>query len=296
MNNSAHHIFDRQAVRQHKERAAVSLSSFDFLLREAAEQLADRLTDIRRTFPLALELTAHRSVLRDAIGSGGAIGTILHANMAREMLLDTELLGVVADEEFLPFRRQGLDLILSSCGLHWANDLPGVLIQACHALKPDGLLLVNFFGGETLKELRFSLIKAEMETEGGTGPRISPFVDIRDAGTLLQRANFALPVADKESVIVYYESPMKLLRDLRGMGEANAMIGRRKTFSRRSTLFRACEIYIEDYADASGRVPATFELITLTGWAPAKCQPKAATRGSGKVSLAHVLKTDVDDY
>ena len=310
MNTSPHQVFDRQAVRYHKDRAAADLPSFDFLLREAAGRLVDRLLDIRRGFPLALELATHGCVLRDAIGldgprgtvgtlgpvrsaesvgSGPSIDVLLHAQMAPAMLAGAGPLQLVADEEFLPVGNGCLDLIVSSCGLHWANDLPGVLIQARQALKPDGLLLANFFGGDTLTELRRSLLQAEMEVEGGAGPRVSPFADIRDAGALLQRAKFALPVADTETITVSYESPLKLWRDLRGMGETNAVIGRRKSFSRRRTLMRACEIYAADHADKSGRVPATFELITLTGWAPADSQPKAAPRGSGQVPLKEVL-------
>ena len=292
------HVFDRQAVCRHKDRAAEALPSFDFLLREAAERLADRLLDIRKDFPLALELTTHGRVLRDAIRLGGpsrtaefcsSINVLLHAQMAPAMLVGAGPLQLVADEEYLPIKNSCLDLIVSSCGLHWANDLPGVLIQSRQALKPDGLLLVNFFGGNTLTELRRSLLQAEMEVEGGAGIRVSPFADIRDAGALLQRANFALPVADTETITVSYDSPLKLFRDLRGMGETNAVIGRRKSFSRRRTLMRACEIYESEHADESGRVPATFELITLTGWAPARGQPKSAPRGSGQVSLTGVL-------
>ena len=296
-------VFDRQAVCHHKHRAAAALPSFDFLLREAAERLVDRLLDIRRDFPLALELTTHGHVLRDAIRQESSIETedsrpsinvLLHAQMAPAMLRGAGPLQLVADEEYLPIENSCLDLIVSSCGLHWANDLPGVLIQSRQALKPDGLLLVNFFGGNTLTELRRSLLQAEMEVEGGAGPRVSPFADIRDAGALLQRANFALPVADTETITVSYDSPLKLFRDLRGMGETNAVIGRRKSFSRRRTLMRACEIYESDHADESGRVPATFELITLTGWAPAKSQPKSAPRGSGQVPLIQVLGSSDD--
>ena len=148
--------------------------------------------------------------------------------MAPAMLRGAGPLQLVADEEYLPIENSCLDLIVSSCGLHWANDLPGVLIQSRQALKPDGLLLVNFFGGNTLTELRRSLLQAEMEVEGALDPRVSPFADIRDAGALLQRANLALPVADTETITVSYDSPMKLFRDLRGMGETNAVIGRRK--------------------------------------------------------------------
>ncbi len=298
MNTSPHQVFDRQAVRRHKHRAAAELPSFDFLLREAAERLVDRLLDIRRSFPVALELTTHGSVLRDAIGvdrsprlveTSALIDVLLHAQIAPAMLQGAGPLRFVADEEFLPVGNKCLDLIVSSCGLHWANDLPGVLSQTRRALRPDGLLLANFFGGNTLMELRRSLLQAEMELEGGAGPRVSPFADIRDAGALMQRAHFALPVADMETITVSYESPLKLLRDLRGMGETNAVIGRRKSFSRKRTLMRACEIYESDFSYESGRVPATFELITITGWAPADSQPKPAPRGSGQVPLTSVL-------
>ena len=298
MNTSPHQVFDRQAVRQHKNRAAAALPSFDFLLREAAGRLVDRLLDIRRGFPLALELMTHGGVLRDVLGldepkgsaeSGPSIDVLLHAQMAPAMLKGAGPLQLVADEEYLPVGKGCLDLIVSSCGLHWVNDLPGVLIQARQALKPDGLLLANFFGGDTLTELRRSMLQAELEVEGGAGPRVSPFADIRDAGALLQRANFALPVVDTETITVSYDSPLKLLWDLRGMGETNAVIGRRKSFSRRRTLMRACEIYASDHANESGRVQATFELITITGWAPADSQPKAALRGSGQVPLTELL-------
>ena len=303
MDTSPNQIFDRRAVCHHKDRAAAALPSFDFLLREAAGRLADRLLDIRRSFPLALELTTHGCVLRDAIkldtpkGSAEAnppIKFLLHAQMVPAMLEGAGPVRLVADEEYLPISDGCLALIVSSCGLHWANDLPGVLIQARQALKPDGLLLVNFFGGATLTELRHSLLRAEMEVEGGAGTRVSPFADVRDAGALLQRASFALPVADTETITVSYDSPLKLFRDLRGMGETNAVIGRRKSFSRKRTIMRACEIYESDHADNSGRVPATFELITLTGWAPADSQPKAARRGSGQVPLTKALGA-IDD-
>ncbi len=288
-----HQVFDRQAVRRHKERAGRDFGSFDFLLREAADRLVDRLADVRRTFPVAVELGAHQAVLQEAACGRSSLGRVLHSAGSEAMLTPAST-GMVADEELLPFASESLDLIISSCALHWVNDVPGTLIQARQALKPDGLFLANFFGGETLKELRDSLLKADMEVEGGAGPRVSPFADIRDAGALLQRAGFALPVADTEILTVSYDNPLKLLYDLRGMGESSAISKRRKTFSRRATLFRACEIYLEDLAGDDGRVPATFELITLTGWAPAESQPKAAARGSGQLSLTDVLEADTD--
>jgi SAM-dependent methyltransferase len=196
---------------------------------------------------------------------------------------------LVADEEYPPFADHCLDLVISCLNLHWVNDLPGTLLQLCRALKPDGLLLASFFGGETLKELRSVLMEAEEQGEGGASPRISPFADVRDGGNLLQRAGFALPVADTDILTVSYESPLKLMRDLRGMAETNCVLQRRKSFSRRETLLRAAQIYGERYGDEDGRVPATFEVITLTGWAPAPGQQQPLAPGSAQSSLTSAL-------
>jgi len=295
LSNAPHQVFDRLAVRRHKERVAGKFHAYNFLFEEAANRLVDRLEDIRRSFPVAVELGAHGDLLRQKVSSPSSLDTIISVSCSTAMVPANDGLSLSADEEFLPFAPASLDLIISSGALHWVNDLPGTLVQARQALKPDGLFLANFFGGETLKELRSSLLKAEAEIEGGAGPRVSPFADIRDAGALLQRANFALPVADTEVITVSYENPLKLFQDLRGMGESNAISDRRKSFSRRATLFRACEIYLEDFAGEDGRVPATFELITLTGWAPDENQPKAAPRGSGQVSLTDVLSSQRDE-
>jgi len=177
-------------------------------------------------------------------------------------------LGVVADEEWLPFASARLDLVLSSLSLHWVNDLPGTLIQIRRALKPDGLFLAAMLGGETLRELRHALLEADLAKEGGASPRVSPFVDVRDAGDLLQRAGFVLPVADSDTLTVTYDDPLRLMRDLRGMGETNATHERRDRFSRRATFSRAADIYRQTFAAADGRVPATFQVIYLTGWTP----------------------------
>lgn len=197
--------------------------------------------------------------------------------------------GVVGDEEHLPFRNQSFDLVFSPLSLHWTNDLPGALIQLRRALKPDGLLLAAMFGGGTLHELRQSLMAAELEVEDGVSPRVSPFAEIRDAGGLLQRAGLALPVADMDTITVTYEHPLKLLADLRGMGEQNCIIERRRSFMRRQTLMRAMEIYLERYSLPDGRVSATFEVIYLTGWSPHESQQQPLRPGQATSRLADAL-------
>jgi SAM-dependent methyltransferase len=198
---------------------------------------------------------------------------------------------VAGDEEALPFANGAFDLVLSSLSLHWVNDLPGALSQIRRALKPDGLFLAAMPGGETLKELRQALAEAEIAGEGGLSPRISPFVEVRDAGNLLVRAGFALPVADIETITVSYPEPLAVVRDLRGAGEANAVLERRRSPSRRTTLFSALARYGELYGDADGRVPATVQVIYLTAWAPDPSQPKPLRPGSAKTRLAEALGT-----
>jgi len=189
----------------------------------------------------------------------------------------------------LPFGAGRFDLVLSLLSLHWVNDLPGALAQINRSLKPDGLFLGCLLGGDTLSELRAAWMAAEIEVEGGASPRVSPFVDVRDAGALLQRAGFALPVVDSDVIRVSYGDPLSLMRDLRWMGESNAVRTRRTGFTRRQTLMRAAEIYVERFG-RDGRLPATFQVITLTGWHPDQiAQPQPLRPGSGQQSLADVL-------
>lgn len=200
---------------------------------------------------------------------------------------------VAAENESLSFKPDTFDLAVSILGLHWANDLPGLLSQIRTVLKPDGLFLSCLFGGGTLSELRHSLIEAESEITGGVSPRLSPLPGLQDMAGLLQRAGFALPVADIERVTVRYAHPMKLLQDLKGMGEQAAFAPRagqeRRPLSRR-ILARMSEIYAERYSDPDGKVRASFEIVWLSGWAPAAGQPKPLRPGSGKFSLADAVK------
>ena len=284
-------IFDRRLLRRRRDRAAGGLAAHDFLFREAAERLADRLDDIRRRFPLALDLGCHGGEFGRALAGRGGVETLIQCDLSPAMARRAGGLAVAADEEFLPFAGGRFDLVASCLSLHWVNDLPGALLQIREALKPDGLFLAVFLGGETLRELRQALLEAEAETEGGVSPRVSPFADLRDAAGLLQRAGFALPVADCDTVSVTYPDALALMRDLRGMGESNAVQARRRGFSRRDTLALAAARYAERFAAPDGRVPATFQFLYLTGWAPHESQPQPRQPGSARHRLADALGT-----
>jgi SAM-dependent methyltransferase len=288
-------VFDRATLRWRRTRAARRLGEVDFLIRAAADRLLERLGDVRRTFALALELGCHTGQIGAALQGSARIGHLIQADLSHGMVLRADGLRLVADEEALPFGRGCLDLVLSCFSLHWVNDLPGALAQIRYALKPDGLFLAAMPGGTTLAELRESLMRAELEVEGGAAPRVSPFVDVRDAGMLLQRAGFALPVVDVDTITVTYEHPLKLLAELRAMGEANALVERGRAPLGRATLWRACEIYRELFGDAQGRVPATFQILMLSGWTPDPGQPQPIRRGRGQVNhaAAHGVPVEV---
>jgi SAM-dependent methyltransferase len=285
----AMNVFDRRIVRLHRDRVAGGLAENDFLLQEVGERLADRLDDVKRRFPLALDLGCHTGELGRLLGGRGGVESMVHCDLSQAMATRAPGLRLAADEEALPFGEGTFDLVTSLLSLHWVNDLPGALTQIRLALKPDGLFLAAMLGGETLKELRQALAEAEIAVEGGLSPRVSPFAGVRDAGGLLQRAGFALPVVDTETLTVVYSDPLKLIADLRAMGEANAIIERRRGLTRRATLLEAAERYRKAFADAEGRVPATFQVIYLTGWSPHDSQPKPLRPGSAKASLADAL-------
>lgn len=196
---------------------------------------------------------------------------------------------LVADDERLPFRPESLDLVVSVLSLHWTNDLVGALVQIRRALKADGLFIGALLGGATLTELRQALLVAESEVGGGAGARVSPFADGFDGAGLLQRAGFALPVADVDRLTVRYSHPLKLMADLRAMGETSVLMGRPKQPFTRAVLARTVEVYAERFGLPDGRIPATFEIVTLTGWAAHESQQKPLRPGSAKVRLADAL-------
>ncbi|MGL4439104.1 MAG: methyltransferase domain-containing protein [Bosea sp. (in: a-proteobacteria)] len=278
-------LFDRPLFRQRLTRAH-RLGFADFLVRRAADDLGERLSAITREFPVALDLgtptDAALKLLTARAGTAHAFRAALVPGGGR--------LDVVADDEGLPFADGSLSLVTSLLALQSVNDLPGSLVQIRRSLAPDGLFLGCFFGGGTLTELRQCLTEAESELEGGASPRVAPFADVRAAGTLLQRAGFALPVTDAEPVTVRYSHPLSLLADLRAMGLTNVLNARRRTPLRRSTLIRAMAIYAERFSDADGKVRATFEMIWVSGWAAHESQQKPLKPGSAKARLADALR------
>ncbi len=303
-------VFNRRAVRRNRDRAARHPGRHDFLPAEVAERLLDRLDDVKRDFPLALDLGCRTGFLAGLLAARsdrrGQVGTLIQCDLSESMVRAARTAhpgpALAADEEAIPFADGTFDLILSSLALHWVNDLPGTLMQIRRALKPDGLFLAALFGGETLKELRAALIEADLAQSGGASPRVSPFAQVRDLGQLLQRAGFALPVVDADTIAVAYAEPARLLADLRGMGEANAVAARRKSFSRRAMFAAAAENHRRMAAapapapaddDGVRRAPATFQVVYLTAWAPHPDQPKPLRPGDGQTSLAAVL-TDKD--
>jgi SAM-dependent methyltransferase len=272
-----HDIFDRRLLTGRRNRAAHTAAAHQFLLEHVADDIVMRLGALNRTFPVTLNLGAHHGLLGRRLRQLPGVEMVIDVDPAALLLAQCEGPRVQADEEFLPFADRSLDLVVSGLSLHLTNDLPGTLVQIRRALKPDGLLLAAALGGGTLRELRHSLLVAEEEGERGASPRVAPFADIQSFGTLLQRAKFALPVADSESLTVTYPDALALMHELRAMGASNMLRGRRRTPMRRATLARALACYRETFALANGRVPATFEIITLTAWAPAEISERGAT-------------------
>ncbi len=281
-------VFDRRLHARRRSRAARSYGDYSFLKQVAAEDIAFRLSAINRRFDRVLDLGAHDRLLTRTLRAdpivASRVGEIVAADMAEAFRPD-----IVADEEALPFSDASFDLVVSALSLHWVNDLPGALIQIRRVLKPDGLFIGAVLGGRTLTELRQSLLSAEEDVRGGASNRISPYLDVMDGAGLLQRAGFAMPVADNDARTVRYAHPLKLLGDLRGMGETAAFADRAAPALTRGILMRAMETYGRRYSDPDGRVRATFEFVTLSGWAPSPDQPKAKRPGSATVRLADAL-------
>jgi SAM-dependent methyltransferase len=289
--SDAMRVFDRDLLRRRRERARPGYGEFAFLEDEVAARLAERLGDIRRRFPLALELGARAGALGREIRASGLVDTLVQSDLAPGWAAARRRDGpaLALDEEGLPFAEGTLDAVFGALSLHWVNDLPGAMTQIRRALRPDGLFLAAMLGGETLVELRDAFAEAELEITDGISPRVSPFADLRDAAGLLQRAGFALPVADTDSITVTYQSALHLMRDLRGMGETNLVHERRRVPLTRALLGRVAEIYAGRFAAPDGRIPARFQVLYLTGWAPAASQPKALRPGSATARLATAL-------
>ncbi|KAK7289731.1 hypothetical protein RIF29_03601 [Crotalaria pallida] len=300
--NSKVKIFDRQLKRTQRDRAAWLMPSKDPLLDNVADNLLDRLQDCKKNFPTALCLGGSLQAIRRSLSSGrGAIEKLIMMDASYEMLQvcknaadvsnndNIESVYVVGDEEFLPIKESSVDLVISCLGLHWTNDLPGAMIQSRLALKPDGLFLAAILGGETLKELRIACTMAQMERDGGISPRISPLAQVRDAGNLLTRAAFTLPSVDVDEYVVKYESALELIEHLRAMGETNALF-QMNTVLKRDTAVATAAIYDSMFAAEDGTVPATFQVIYMTGWREHPSQQKAKRRGSATISFKDIQK------
>ncbi|HEY4031777.1 MAG TPA: methyltransferase domain-containing protein [Caulobacteraceae bacterium] len=289
-------LFDRALHRARLDRAAPGFGGADFLKARAAADAVWRLEAILRDFPVALDLGSRNGAFAMALAQSEAkakVGALIEADLSLRMLSGradpTAGLRVQADEERLPFADASLNLVVSLLSLHWTNDLVGALIQIRQALKPDGLFIGALFGGLTLTELRQSLTQAEAELLGGASLHVSPFADVFDGAALLQRAGFALPVADLDRVTVRYSSALELIGDVRAMGESNVLVDRARKPLTRPVLARAAEIYQERFSEPDGRVRATFDIVSLTGWAPHPDQQQPLRPGSAKMRLADAL-------
>lgn len=274
-------IARKKRAKQHTDEGAA------FLMKRAAEDLAERLSTVDRHFEKAAAIFCLTPHAADALKESGKVDTVSRVE-ADPILLDGE--GVVAAPETLPLEPQSLDLAVSLLTLHETNDTPGMLAQIRKALKPDGLFLGAMAGAGTLQELREALLHAETELSGGAAPRVSPFADIRDVGGLLQRAGFALPVADLETLTVRYANMFDLMRDLRAMGATSALRARSRKPASRALFIRAAQIYAERFADPDGRIRATFNIVWISGWAPHASQQQPLAPGSAKISLKDVLE------
>ena len=254
-------VFDRKAVRLHRDRAAASIGSVADLLRDMAERLVDRMDDTRRRFETALDIGG-RGVVAPLLRARGV--AVVSCDLSEAMARVNDRPVVVADEEFLPFGAGSFDLVIACLSLHWVNDLPGALIQIRRTLKPGGLFLASVPALGTLASLRTCLTEAEVALTGGAAPRVSPFPELRDCAHLLQRAGFALPVADLEEIALLYADPLALLRDLRAAGETNAVRLRDMRLPHRD-LFPLALAEIPREGD---RVKAVLRMAVMTGWAP----------------------------
>ncbi|MET0220149.1 MAG: methyltransferase domain-containing protein [Tardiphaga sp.] len=268
-------LFDRMLLRARQIRAT-KLGAETFLLDRVTEDMDERLQAVTRRFANAADVATPGLALRDALSP--RVGEITHVEVPDH------------ESEGLGLAPASLDLVVSALGLQVINDLPGVMAQIRRALKPDGLLLAALLGGDTLIELRQSFAAAEVELEGGISPRVAPSADLRDVGGLLQRAGFALPVTDVDTVVARYDSAFALMQDLRRMGATNILVDRRRAPTRRATLLRMAQIYAERFSDPDGRIRATFEIVWLSGWAPDASQPKPLKPGSATASMADAVR------
>lgn len=284
-------LFDRRILNLRRNRVSKDSADSDFLYEASASEIANRVGIVSRQFNRCVDLGANNSRLQNALDETPNVRPVVPATSNLNILYNSEVSGVGVDEEALPFANSSIDLIASNLQLQFVNDLPGTLSQIQHALKPDGLFVASLFGRGTLSELRDSFIQAETELSHGVSPHIAPLPDVRDMGSLLQRAGFALPVVDVDTIKVRYPNPIALMHDLRKMGAANALSERSKSFLRRDVFQRTLEVYSQRYGEADGKIPATFNIVYISGWHPHESQQQPLRPGSARTSLADALNT-----
>ncbi|KAK2817590.1 hypothetical protein Q5P01_025781 [Channa striata] len=288
-------VFNREMKKRQKDWAARLQDGhqYDYLRDEVGSRVADRVYDIARTFPLALDISGGKSHIADHLSKDVVerlyVTDISEASLKRSRRSEIPTRCVLADEEFLPFKENTFDLVMSSMSLHWINDLPGALRQIHQVLKPDGVFIGAMAGGDTLYELRCSLQLAETEREGGFSPHVSPYTAVTDLGNLLGQVGFSVLTVDVDDVQVHYPGIMEVMTDLQGMGESNCAWNR-KSLLHRDTILAAAAIYKEMYGHDDGSVPATFEILYMIGWKPHESQVKPAKRGSATVSFGDLSK------
>ena len=290
-------IFSKKKNQISRNRASTKYKKYDYLFNEVNYRLFDRLKFIKREFASTLEIGSRTGNTINLFNKKKDIKKIFISDISKEMLLiakkrqtDKQKIFLILDEENLPFNNKQFNLVFSNLYLHWSNDLFKVLNEIYRTLKPDGLFLCSIFGSETLNELKYSLCSAEDKISKSISPRVSPFIRLQDAGVLLQKVGFQLPVIDKDNIKIFYDDIFFLMKDLKGMGESNSLIDRKKNFTTKKLFSVANEIYKKKFSK-NKKIYATFEILYFIGWSTHSSQQKPKRPGSAKKRLADVLSS-----
>ncbi|XP_008314706.1 arginine-hydroxylase NDUFAF5, mitochondrial [Cynoglossus semilaevis] len=293
--DSSMNVFDRRMKRRQRDWSAKQQDShlYDYLRDEVGTRLADRVYDVARTFPLALDVGSGKSHIAPHLSKEVVerfyLADISEPVLRRKKEGEIPTHCVVADEEFLPFGENTFDLVVSSLSIHWINNLPEAFKQIHQVLKPDGVFIGAMLGGDTLYELRCSLQLAETEREGGFSPHVSPYTSVSDLGHLLRQAGFNMLTVDVDDVVVHYPGMFEVMTDLQGMAESNCLWNRRALLHR-DTMLAAAAVYKDMYSNEDGSVPATFEILYMIGWKPHESQSQPAKRGTATASFGDLSK------
>ena len=294
-------IFSKKKNQISRNRASTKYKKYDYLFNEVNKRLFDRLKFIKRKFINTLEVGSKTGNTIDLFNKKKDIKKIFISDISKEMLLiakkqkiNKQKFFLSIDEENLPFKNNQFNLVFSNLYLHWSNDLFKVLNEIYRTLKPDGLFLCSIFGSETLNELKYSLCSAEDKISKNISPRVSPFIRLQDAGTLLQKAGFQLPVIDRDSIKIFYHDIFSLMKDLKGMGESNSLINRKKIFTTKKLFDVANKIYKKKFSE-NKKIYATFEILYFIGWSKHSSQQNPEIPGSAKKRLADALSSKEHD-